>query len=70
MIGVCTKCGGKVIFTISEGSIMKYVEPALNLANNFKIPDYTKQGLELAKVYIESIFGKASDKQVEISKWF
>jgi len=58
MIGVCTKCGGKILFTISEGSIMKYVEPALNLANNFKIPDYTKQGLELAKVYIESIFGK------------
>ena len=70
MVGVCTKCEGKIIFTISEGSIKKYLEPALDLANNFKIPAYTKQGLELTKVYIESIFGKEFDKQVELQKWF
>jgi DNA polymerase II large subunit len=70
MIGVCTKCGGKIIFTISEGSIVKYLEPALELANNFAVPSYTKQGLELAKIYIQSIFGKEETKQVELKKWF
>jgi len=70
MIGVCTKCGGKIIFTISEGSIVKYLEPALDLANNFAVPAYTKQGLELAKIYIQSIFGKDETKQVELKKWF
>jgi DNA polymerase II large subunit len=70
MIGVCTKCGGKIIFTISEGSIIKYLEPALDLANNFAVPPYTKQGLELAKIYIQSIFGKDETKQVELKKWF
>jgi len=70
MIGKCTKCGGKVIFTISEGSIKKYLEPALELAENFEIPEYTKQCLDLAKVYIESIFGKEKDKQVELKQWF
>jgi DNA polymerase II large subunit len=70
MIGVCTKCGGKILFTISEGSIVKYLEPALDLANNFDVPAYTKQGLELAKIYIQSIFGKEETKQIELKKWF
>jgi DNA polymerase II large subunit len=70
MIGICTKCGGKIIFTISEGSIIKYLEPALELANNFAVPSYTKQGLELAKIYIQSIFGKEETKQIELRKWF
>jgi len=70
MSGACIKCDGKIIFTISEGSIIKYLEPALDLANNFNIPAYTKQGLELTKIYIESIFGKEQDKQIELKKWF
>jgi DNA polymerase II large subunit len=70
MIGKCFKCGGKVIFTISEGSIIKYLEIALSLANNYQVPEYTKQDIELTKIYIESIFGKEKDKQIELKKWF
>lgn len=69
MSGVC-KCGGKIIFTISEGSIKKYLEPAIELAESYNIPAYTKQSLELAKLYIESIFGKEIDKQVDLKSWF
>lgn len=67
LAGNCLKCGGKIIFTISEGSIMKYVEPALALANKYNIPAYVKQSLELTKSYIESIFGKEKEKQVGLS---
>ncbi len=70
MKGVCTRCGGKIIFTISEGSIKKYLEPAMELAETYNIPAYTKQGLELTKLYIESIFGKDLDRQAELKKWF
>ncbi len=70
MLGKCTRCGGRIIFTISEGSIKKYLEPAMELAEAYDIPAYTKQGLELTKLYIESIFGKEIDKQVELKKWF
>lgn len=58
MVGVCLKCGGKLIFTISEGSIKKYIKLALELSDNFEIPAYTKQSLNLLKFYVESIFGK------------
>jgi DNA polymerase II large subunit len=65
MVGSC-KCGGKIIFTISEGSIKKYLEPAIKLAEKYNISSYTKQSLELAKLYIESIFGKDDEKQVSL----
>jgi len=56
--GVCLRCGGKLIFTISEGSIKKYLEPAKKLMRDYNISSYTKEGMELTEDYIESIFGK------------
>jgi DNA polymerase II large subunit len=70
LIGKCTKCNGKVIFTISHGSIIKYLEPAINLANKYDVPAYTKESLILAKKYIESIFGKEKEKQQTMEQWF
>jgi DNA polymerase II large subunit len=70
LIGKCLKCGGKIIFTISEGSIKKYLEPAMDLANNYNIAAYTKEGMEMTKSYIESIFGKEKEKQETMNKWF
>jgi DNA polymerase II large subunit len=69
LAGECL-CGGKILFTISEGSIKKYLEHAIELANKYNIPDYTKQALDLVKGYIESIFGKELDKQVDLKKFF
>jgi len=60
--GSCTKCDGKIIFTISEGSVRKYLEPALELMRNYKISSYTKEGMELTQEYIESIFGKGEEQ--------
>ena len=69
--GKCRKCHNpKLIFTISYGSIVKYLEPALDLTKNFDVPSYVKQDLELTKKYIESIFGKDSERQESIEKWF
>jgi len=68
--GNCSSCGGKIIFTISEGGIIKYLEPALSLAEKYDVPPYVKQNLELTKKYIESIFGKETEKQEALQKWF
>jgi DNA polymerase II large subunit len=68
--GICTKCGGKIIFTISEGSIKKYLDPAMDLAVNYNISPYTKEGMELTRMYIESIFGRDKEKQESMEKWF
>jgi len=69
LTGIC-KCGGNIIFTISYGGIVKYLEPALNLAEHYEVPEYIKQSLDLAKSYVESIFGREKEKQEAIDKWF
>jgi DNA polymerase II large subunit len=68
--GVCPKCRGKLIFTIHEGGIKKYLEPALDLAKKYNLSSYVQQNLELVKRYVESIFGRELEKQETISKWF
>ena len=68
--GVCTKCGGKLIFTIHEGGIRKYLEPALDLANKYELSPYLKQHLEITKRQIDSIFGKDPEKQEKLAQWF
>jgi DNA polymerase II large subunit len=70
LAGKCNKCGGRIIFTISEGSIMKYMQPALDLAEKYEVSDYLKESLELTEMYIHSIFGKEKEKQESVDKWF
>ena len=68
--GVCTNCKGKLIFTINEGGIRKYLELALNLAKRYSLSVYLKQNLDLVKEYIYSIFGKEKEKQESLETWF
>ena len=68
--GNCSRCNGKIIFTVNEGGIKKYLEPALSLANKYNLSVYMKQNLELIKRHIESIFGKETEKQEALGRWF
>jgi len=70
LTGVCPRCKGKIIFTIHEGGIKKYLEPALDLAKKYNLSPYIKQNLELTKRYIESIFGRELEKQEKLEGWF
>ncbi|MBS3088095.1 DNA polymerase II large subunit [Candidatus Pacearchaeota archaeon] len=63
--GVCFKCSGKIIFTVSEGSVRKYMEPAMELVRDYDISGYTKESVELIGDYIERIFGK-DERQVTL----
>jgi DNA polymerase II large subunit len=70
LLGKCTECGGKIIFTISEGSIVKYLEPSISLATKYDLPNYLKQTLELTKRMIEGVFGKEKETQTGLGAWF
>lgn len=69
LLGRCTKCGGKIIFTISEGSIIKYLQKALDLAKKYNVSDYLVECLELTEKDIQSMFGKEKEKQEGLGKW-
>tara|TARA_Y100000310_G_scaffold159627_1_gene159322 strand:+ start:75386 stop:78787 length:3402 start_codon:yes stop_codon:yes gene_type:complete len=68
--GKCSKCDGKIIFTIPYGGIVKYLEPSIQLAERYDLPLSIKQSLELTKMRIESLFGRDKDRQEALGKWF
>lgn len=70
LVGVCTTCGGKIIFTISEGSIIKYLEPAISLGQKYNVSPYLKESLELVRRRVEEVFGKDAEKQTGLGAWF
>lgn len=70
LTGKCLACGGRLIFTVSEGAIVKYLEPAISLSNKYNLPPYLKQVLELTKNRVEGVFGKEKDKQEGLNRWF
>lgn len=70
MIGKCLKCSGKIIFTVSQGSVVKYLEPSMSLATKYDVPSYLKQSLDLTKRRIEGVFGKEKEIQAGLGRWF
>jgi len=69
LAGKCSACNGKLIFTVSEGFVIKYLEISMKLAEKYNVPTYMKQNLELLKQRVESVFGKAKERQQELGSW-
>ncbi|MDD5336975.1 MAG: DNA polymerase II large subunit, partial [Candidatus ainarchaeum sp.] len=65
--GKCTKCGGKLLLTINKGGIEKYLEISRKLAQEYDLPAYMKQRLDLIDKEIHSIFEDEKIKQMGIS---
>jgi DNA polymerase II large subunit len=67
LCGKCIHCKGKLIFTVSEGFVIKYLDVSLNLAEKYKISKYTRQSLALLKERVEGVFGKDKERQEGLS---
>ncbi|PIN80062.1 DNA polymerase II large subunit [Candidatus Woesearchaeota archaeon CG10_big_fil_rev_8_21_14_0_10_30_7] len=70
LIGRCIECHGKIIFTISEGGIVKYLEPTISLAKKYNLDPYLVQTIDLLQQRIEGVFGKDKEKQLGLGAWF
>ncbi|MBD3312477.1 DNA polymerase II large subunit [archaeon] len=70
LIGKCLKCGGKLLLTVHEGTVTKYLEPSIKLANDFMVSPYLKQALELLKMRVEGMFGWDTFKQTALDSFF
>jgi len=69
LINKCVTCGGRLIFTISEGSVVKYLIPSLKLAEKYDFSPYLKQTLDMVKEQVDMIFGKEKEKQVGLGSF-
>ncbi len=59
--GQCT-CGGKLILTIAEGSIKKYIEITRKIINDYGLQEYLLQRVNLAEEEINDLFFNKEDK--------
>lgn len=76
LAGVCPRDGGKLLLTISKGSIEKYLNVAIVLADKYNLDNYIRQRLYLIKNEINEIFintadtaGEPGDKQFSLLKF-
>ncbi|MCU4925898.1 DNA polymerase II large subunit [Halobacteria archaeon AArc-dxtr1] len=63
LTGDCRECGGRVNLTVHKGSVNKYMQTAINVADEYDCRDYTKQRLEVLEKALESIFENDKNKQ-------
>jgi DNA polymerase II large subunit len=63
----CPKCGGRLILTVHEGSVRKYLEVSIKVAEEYGVSSYTKQRLQLLKIEIESLFKNEKAKQTGLA---
>ncbi len=61
--GTCPKCGGNIVLTVHEGSVRKYLETSLRIADEYNVRHYTKQRLELLELEMSSLFESDKVKQ-------
>jgi DNA polymerase II large subunit len=71
LVGHCTACNkGRIVFTISEGSVIKYLEPSISLARKYGVKGYLQQDLDLLQRKVDDLFGKDAERQEGLGKWF
>ncbi|GAA0287699.1 DNA-directed DNA polymerase II large subunit [Halobacterium noricense] len=67
LTGDCRECGGRVNLTVHEGSVNKYMDTAITVAEEYDCREYTKQRLEVLEASLESIFENDKNKQSGIA---
>ncbi len=65
--GSCRECGGDVNLTVHEGSVSKYLETAIDIADRYGAREYTKQRLYILERSLDSIFEDDRHRQTGIA---
>jgi len=65
--GSCRECGGRVTLTVHQGSVRKYLEPAMHVAEAYGCRPYTTQRLEVLAATIDSVFENDHNRQSGIA---
>jgi len=68
--GVCTKCGGKLVLTVSRGSVEKYLDVSKRVVEKYGLTEYVKQRLQILETEIKSVFESEGKQQKTIADFF
>ena len=64
--GKC-RCGNKVIPTVHEGSVKKYLEMSQKMCEDYNVSEYTRQRVEVLSMAVLSTFGEPPEKQMGLA---
>ncbi len=64
--GSCRKCGGKLVLTVSKGSIEKYLKLTKEMVDEFGLDNYIRQRIEILERSIDSVFQEEPDGQISL----
>jgi DNA polymerase II large subunit len=67
-MGKCSKCGGKLLLTVSEGTVRKYAEATKQIIENYAVSTYLRQQFSILERRVDDLFGK-KDRQLNLSKF-
>ena len=65
--GSCTRCGGKLVLTVTRGGVEKYLQIAMRIAAEYGVSDYTMQRLKLVQRDIKSVFESDAHRQLSLA---
>lgn len=68
--GKCTQCGGTLKPTIHKGNVVKYLNIAKWMVENYNLSLYTQQRVQVTEMNIESTFGQEEKVQMDLSDFF
>lgn len=68
--GVCRTCGGKLILTVHEKSVKKYLEISKEVADRYHIPSYAHQRINLVEKNIDSLFSSDKIRKTKLTDFF
>ncbi len=54
----CPECGGKVLLTITDGTIKKYMQPSKDIIEEYEVTPYLRQQVLMINRSLQSLFGK------------
>jgi DNA polymerase II large subunit len=63
----CPFCGGALTLTVYRGGIEKYLDAAQHLIDDYGLPRYYTQRLDLIKAEIRSMFDNGKPKQISLT---
>ncbi|HIQ10144.1 MAG TPA: DNA polymerase II large subunit, partial [Euryarchaeota archaeon] len=68
--GVCRKCGGRLVLTVSRGSVEKYLDVSKRVVERYGLTEYTKQRLLILEREIKSVFESEGKEQKTLADFW
>lgn len=66
--GVCTRCKGKLILTVHEGNVNKYLEAAFKLSKQYQLGTFVQQQISLIEKGLRTLIPEKEDTIKENNK--